>query len=282
LRIPAAETFFAEPWGVAARRMIPNSSPQVAATLLWGPVLGWCTLQLLAESINADAPERVAVDLFESLRLREPFAQAFQALGFAREDGWRAAARIKVVLLAGAEQAADALAAVSEDPEKLEEAAGESVSPDLAGGERVALAPGLWRDPDVRWLAGVHAASDGTEYLVREAYEELLWWLQTPALLRRGPDVKANRETAKQVGLIIEDALATAEAAGYRIDVLMPPAPNPVADDAPSVEELEEADGEVEADVPLPMDLKVEIEDPSAAEEVATKQVVPDLEEPAP
>jgi hypothetical protein len=41
----------------------------------------------------------------------------------------------------------------------------------------------LWRDPDVRWLTGVHEAQ-GHAYLVREPYEELLWWLLMPSLLR--------------------------------------------------------------------------------------------------
>jgi glycosidase len=286
LRIPAAEAYFAEPWGGAARRMIPNSNPQVAATLVWGPVLGWCALQLLAESISlvssADSPERVAVDLFDSLRLREPFAQAFQALGFAREEGWRAAARIKVVLLADSgagreEEAADG---------GSEEATGEFVRPELAGDERVALAPGLWRDPDVRWLTGVHAADDGTEYLVREAYEELLWWLQAPTLLRLGPDAKANRETAAQIGMIIEDALLTAEAAGYRIDALMPAVAIP-ATEAIAEEVLAEENPEgviEEADILQPVDLEMETEEDAAAEELAevvSSEVVADSKEPA-
>ena len=69
---------------------------------MWGPVLGWCVLELLAESIDAENPERMALDLFDRLRLREPFAQAFGALGFEGEEGWRVAARIKVVLLSEA------------------------------------------------------------------------------------------------------------------------------------------------------------------------------------
>jgi len=284
LRIPAAEAFFAEPWSVAARRMIPNSSPQVAATLLWGPVLGWCAVQLLAESIDPDSSAQVAVDLFDSLRLREPFAQAFQALGFAREEGWRAAARIKVVLLvaAGAGRAKETAVPAGERLEKFEEAAAEFVKPELGGGERVVLAQGLWHDPDVRWLTGVHAADDGTEYLVRESYEELLWWLQVPSLLRLGPDAKANRETASQMGVIVDDALLTAEAAGYRVDALLPPAPIPVeegiAEEAPAAEEQEEAvtESESEADVPQPVDLKME------TEEAEDDEVVADLQEPAP
>ena len=69
---------------------------------MWGPVLGWCALELLAESIDPVEPERAALDLFDRLRLREPFAHAFAALGFEGEEAWRVAARIKVLLLTGA------------------------------------------------------------------------------------------------------------------------------------------------------------------------------------
>jgi hypothetical protein len=69
---------------------------------MWGPVLAWCALQLLAESIDPDHPETVALDIFDRLRLRDPFAKAFTALGIDGETGWRVAARIKVVLLTGA------------------------------------------------------------------------------------------------------------------------------------------------------------------------------------
>jgi hypothetical protein len=102
MRIPAVEALFPAPWTVAARRMLPSPSPQLTATAMWGPVLGWCALELLAESIDAEKPERVALDLFDRLRLREPFAQAFAALGFEGEEGWRVAARVKVGLLTGA------------------------------------------------------------------------------------------------------------------------------------------------------------------------------------
>jgi hypothetical protein len=86
------EALFPAPWTAAARRMLPSPSPQLTATAMWGPVLGWCVLELLAESIDAENPERVALDLFDRLRLREPFAQAFAALGFEGEEGWRVAA----------------------------------------------------------------------------------------------------------------------------------------------------------------------------------------------
>ena len=52
MRMPAVEALFPAPWTAAARRMLPSPSPQFTATEMWGPVLGWCALQLLAESID--------------------------------------------------------------------------------------------------------------------------------------------------------------------------------------------------------------------------------------
>jgi hypothetical protein len=50
----------------------------------------WCVLELLAESIDAEKPEHAALDLFDRLRLREPLAHSFLALGF---KGRKAGAR---------------------------------------------------------------------------------------------------------------------------------------------------------------------------------------------
>jgi len=249
MRVPALESLFPVPWTVAARRVLPSSSPQFTATAMWGPVLGWCVLELLAESIDPEEPQRVALDLFDRLRLREPFAQAFGALGFEGEEGWRVAARIKVLLLTvsgvlkrevAAEAPAPAAsvetpAAVSpgdkaEPAVEAESAApaagsGDAVSsePEAAGDERVALLPELWLDADVRWLTGVHEA-EGHAYLVREPYEELLWWLLMPSLLRLAGQTAPSRAAIEEVSRTIDEALATAEAAGYRIDALLSPA----------------------------------------------------------
>jgi hypothetical protein len=219
---------------------------------MWGPVLGWCALELLAESVDAENPERVALDLFDRLRLREPFAQAFAALGYEGEEGWRAAARIKVVLLTGAgvgkpeEASAEAgPEVVSDEPAtsqettipSFEEAASEPAhhEPEAGeaagfGDERVSLSPALWLDPDVRWLTCVHE-TQGHAYLVREPYAELLWWLLMPSLLRLAGEPALDRAAAEKMSKTIEDALASAEAAGYRIDALLGPAVEPEAGD---------------------------------------------------
>jgi hypothetical protein len=213
---------------------------------MWGPLLGWCVLQLLAESIDPEAPERMALDLFDRLRLREPFAKSFSALGFEGEEGWRVAARIKVVLLSEAgigkeearakaetEQAAEDDAAISAfdaespaagvAPAGSDVAAAEQVTTAgqaTAEVERVALSPVLWRDPDVRWLTGVHEAK-GHAYLVRERYEELLWWMLMPSLLRLAGQAALDRAAIREMGRIVDEALESAEAAGYRIDALL-------------------------------------------------------------
>jgi hypothetical protein len=80
----------------------------------------------------------------------------------------------------------------------------------------------LWLDPDVRWLTGVHEA-DGHAYLVRESYEELLWWLQMPSLLRVASELVPNRAEIDAMGRSVEEALAAAEAVGYRVDLLIGP-----------------------------------------------------------
>jgi hypothetical protein len=252
LRIPAVEELFPAPWTAAARRVLPSPSPQLTATAIWGPVLGWCALELLAESIDVANPGGIALDLFDRLRLREPFAQALAALGFEGEEAWRVAARVKVLLLAGAsagkplekpaeasfaapapdvaaskpvtapkgsKAASKASAAASNVPAtpELIEVAGQPAAPSPA------LWPTLWLDPDVRWLTGVHEA-EGHDYLVRELYEELLWWLQLPSLLRLAGEAVPSRAVIEQMGGSIDEALASAESAGYRVDLLYGPA----------------------------------------------------------
>ncbi|MGD0730001.1 MAG: alpha-amylase family glycosyl hydrolase [Terracidiphilus sp.] len=266
LRLPAIEALFPVPWTVAARRVLPSPSPQFTATAMWGPVFAWCVLGLLAESIDAENPQRVALDLFDCLRLREPFAKSFAALGFEAEEGWRVAARIKVVLLSEAgigkpqqasappepapvEEEIDSSSGLNEDriegtlqpaqdqpgvlaPEKASPGISEGAEPlpqttepapsepVQAADEKIALSADLWLDPDVRWLCGVHQAQ-GHSYLVREPYEELLWWLLMPSLLRLAGETKFDRKAAEEMSRTVEEALATAEAADYRIDALL-------------------------------------------------------------
>ena len=246
MRIPALEALSPAPWSGAARKVLPSPSPQRTATAMWGPVLAWTALEMLAESIDAEKPEPVALELFDRLRLREPFARAFANLGFEGEESWRAAARIKVVLLTEAELAKRGPEEAAEKHIPNEQASGhglsradqgrsssdsepasaregspsEAAKPEFPPG----LPANLWNDPDVRWLTGAHE-SDGIRYIVRESYEELLWWMLMPSLLRLAGESAPSRATVDGLSRTVKDALAAAEAAGYRIDALTNPAP---------------------------------------------------------
>jgi glycosidase len=288
MRIPAIEALFPVPWSTAARRMLPSPSPQLTATAIWGPVLAWCVLELLAESIDAEKPEPIALDLFDRLRLREPFAQVFTALGFEGEEAWRVAARVKVGLLTGAgagrpEETAPATGAEDKIREEASDNQSEVIEHDHANSAEIPVVsvqasehdfsraattspslldlapeeeaqlfpPALWLDSDVRWLTGVHRAGP-QEFLVRESYEELLWWLLMPSLLRLAGEttpsrIAADRTAVQAMSMSIEKALAATEAAGYRVDLLMPQAaaeePSPEA--APAVEPAAGAVAEV-------------------------------------
>ncbi|MFZ1012539.1 MAG: alpha-amylase family glycosyl hydrolase, partial [Terracidiphilus sp.] len=102
MQISVTEAFFPAPWPAAARRVLPSPSPRNTAIALWGPVFAWCVLDCAAAVIDPENQHRTALELFDRLRLREAFARAFRTLGVEGEECWRAAARIKVLLLARA------------------------------------------------------------------------------------------------------------------------------------------------------------------------------------
>ncbi len=225
LRIPCLEVANPTPWPAAARRVLPSASPLTASTTLWAPVLALCILQTLAESLtesidtpNLDPqrPAQAALALFDRLRLREPLAKAFQALGMEGDGAWRAAARIKLLLLVESHAEAD------------------TAETDLP---RI-LPNDLWQDHDLRWITGVHE-SEGHDYIVREPYEELLWFLSLPTLLHLAVE-PAHYDVILSAQIEeIEESLADLEAAGYRLDKLIAPHPieEPVEDPIHPIEE---------------------------------------------
>jgi glycosidase len=289
MRIPLIEAAFPTPWTAAARRVLPSPSPNVTATAIWGPVLAWCVLELLAEAVDASQPEKVALDLFDRLRLREPFARAFAALGFEGEAAWRVAARIKVALLSGAGVGAEvdegleeveeleAIGAAEEEglkaePQEVAEAEDVVIEEDraeAADGERVTLSPALWLDPDVRWLTGVHEAG-GHSYVVREPYEELLWWLMMPSLLRIAGVTVVDRVALAEMDKKIAEALETAELAGYRIDGLLGTAKTEEAAEG-EADAAEDEAAEVAAVERGNAKSPIIVETPMAAEEIEDK-----------
>ena len=258
MRILVVEGLFNKPWTAAARRVLPSPSPQLTATAMWGPIFAWCALETLAESIDPDKHQQIALDIFDRLRMREPLAKAFNALGFEGEAGWRAAARIKVVLLAeagvgkqehlrkAAEQDQDSSTKAEEKKELKARTDKEAVLSPKSGREEEATAdratplpPALWSDPDVRWLTGAHEADDFT-YLVREPYEELLWWLQIPSLLHLAGEPAPSKAETERMSKSVEEALAAAAAANYRVDLLIGTDKKKSAEPVPEAREPED------------------------------------------
>jgi hypothetical protein len=238
MRIPVVEALFTEPWTAAARRVLPSPSPQMTATAMWAPIIAWCALETLADSIDIEHPEQVALEVFDQLRLRKPLAEAFASLGFEGEAGWRAAARIKVVLLAQMEAAKPQSAATTENTRAAEDKLGSRAAlvaaKEGARAEKSATPPPvqpsivvgiprvLWSDPDVRWLSGLHDAGEYS-YLVQEPFEELLWWLQMPALLRLAGQASTSKADVQDVSKGIQESLAEAKRAMYRLQNLLEP-----------------------------------------------------------
>jgi glycosidase len=229
--IPALESLFPMPWTAGARRLLPSLSPELIATAIWGPVLSWCVLELLAESIDAEKPERAALDLFDGLRLREPLAHSFLALGLKGDESWRATARIKVALLV--EAGVFATEASSTPPERGEgvpidgvaaSTTATSAAPAKAPREQKratpALSPILWQDADARWLTGVHEAQ-GHTYFVKESYDELIWWLQLPDLIKLAGESMPDRSAIAELSEMIKETLEAAASAAYNLDAFL-------------------------------------------------------------
>jgi hypothetical protein len=167
--------------------------------------------------------------------LREPLGHAFEALGFEGEEAWRVAARIKVALLV------EAKVFTTEDE------AVPSAKPVIP-----VLSPALWQDPDVRWLTGAHEA-EGRWYFIKEAYEELLWWLQLPALCKMA-ETKAPASEAHAMAKAIAEAVEAAKRAGYSIDTLLAESEavtaTRIAPEAPKEMDVDGAKGVKEKELP--------------------------------
>jgi glycosidase len=181
----------------AHHSILPSDVPQS-----WAPHLALGMIGALAISIHHGQPAQAALDLFDRLRLREPLAKSFQSLGIEGEEAWRVAARIKVLLLIEAQ-------AQPEPDETTSEPIPQPILPS-----------NLWQDPDVRWLTGIHP-SEGHEYIIRESYETLLWFLMLPTLFHLAAEPAPDPVIVSALVEEIEESLANLESADYRLDKLL-------------------------------------------------------------
>jgi glycosidase len=185
--------------------VLPSSSSELHPGVVWGPVLAYVVLQGIAQSLEPKETEATALALFDRLRLREPLARAFSGGGEITEDGWRAAARVRLAFLGQT--------LISAKPAK-------------AGAEEAfaGLPRGIWEDGDARWLLKVNEAG-GEWYFNKELHQQILWWTQLPDLLQIATPVApsvdkkkpAPRPTIQTIDQRIQDACEQAEEAGFRI-----------------------------------------------------------------
>jgi glycosidase len=155
-----------------ASLVLPSSGSTLTPILSQGPALAWIVLDTMAESIPA-----TAIDLFDRLRLREPLARAFSGGGDIQEDGWRAAARVRLAFMIP----------------MLTQTRATKAAESFAG-----LPNEFWKDADARWLLGVHEAG-GEWYFNKESHEQMLWWTQLPALLQSADaEISSKKDAAKK------------------------------------------------------------------------------------
>ncbi len=198
LGLPALERKFAQAWPPDACAVLPSSRAAVAECIpTWGAVLAWCALEALGWMKDAADPRHTAGELFDTLRLREPLAESFSALGLTGEERWRAAARVRAAL---------AHAAWGPGAETVPERS---------------VAPLSWvHDPDVAWLIGVNEY-EGVRYFNKEAFERLLWWMALPTLLEVASAPEKESARLNLVERELQSRVRAAAEAGYRVEALL-------------------------------------------------------------
>jgi len=179
LRLPCMERIFSTAWPPAVRDMLPSNEPGVHLQQTWAPVLAWVVLRSLPTP-------NIRAALFDKLQMRSALADIFSSMGMEGENTWRAAARVRILLW-------------------QEDTPSATINTEE-----------FWVDPDVQWLAGVNQAS-GKTYFNKEQFEELLSWLQLPALLEIA---QQEADESRSIGEL-EDAVSStcraAEDAGYEL-----------------------------------------------------------------
>jgi hypothetical protein len=180
--IPSLAQSISTDWPAEARRMLPGRKPGSQADQAWAPLLAWVVLRSLQ-------PAGDMVSLFDRIEMRAALADIFAAFGMEGEAKWRAAAQVRMLL-----SRADTAVSVR--------------------------SKSFWDDPDVRWLAGVNTAS-GITYIHREQFEELLAWLQLPALIKIAQQKSGQARSIADLEAAFAAACEAAHAAGYQLDAYL-------------------------------------------------------------
>ena len=181
-KLPLLAGSFTADWPAKSRPVLPTGRTETRQLRTWAPIVAWILLREL--------PGRDPADTFDRLLLRHGLADVFASLGLEGDARWQAAAQVRLLLSKPA-QTVDAL-----------------------GSEA------LFRDADARWLAGVNE-SDGTAYVNKERFDELVTWLQVPALLRIAGEPSGSGSTDLEER--VNRALSGIKQAGYELDPYLHP-----------------------------------------------------------
>ena len=174
-----------------APRLIPGVAAAGEHHLApWATALAFTVLRHLTPSGKA------AAALFDSLQIRWALAEIFSGLGLHDGETWRAAAHVRVLL-----------AHTGSEVET-----GNSLT-----------SPGLWSDPDARWIAAVSEAN-GITYFNKEASEELFCLLEIPGILTALGKGVPPTQIADKLSRHFAAMASAARSAGYNLDLYLHPA----------------------------------------------------------
>jgi glycosidase len=183
LQLPRMGRDFSTAWPHAVGYMLPSHEPRVPSEQAWAPILAWMVLQSLPVV-------GVRTKIFDEFHLRSALAEIFASMGVDKQQIWRIAARIRILLL-------------------LEDMPEISIT-----------STAFWADPDVRWLTGVHEAF-GETYINQEQFEELLCWLQLPSLLKVGEPETQDEISLQEIERAVSRTCKEMKDAGYNLSTYL-------------------------------------------------------------
>jgi len=178
--LPLLAQSFSSDWPAKSRPVLPGKKASTRLERTWAPVLAWIVLRSFPWQGDRTEP-------FDRLLLRSALAEIFASMGMDGEAKWQAAAQVRVLL------------------------SRPSAEPDAIRTEV------FFRDPDVRWLAGVNQVS-GITYFNKEQFEELLTWLQLPALIEIAQKHSSQAAGIAEIEASVAAAREAAQAAGYNLE----------------------------------------------------------------
>ncbi len=201
-RLPLLAQSFTADWPARSRPVLPGATPETRQLRTWAPILAYILLRDLPWTAEP-GHSNPALAHFDRLLLRSALSDLFASLGMQGEARWQAAAQVRLLLTTKAAA-----------PHAIRSSA-------------------LFTEPDARWLAGVNQSEDHT-WFNKEQFDELLTWLQLPALLDLAAKPTPDSAVLQQLEEAVETARKAAEIAGYNLDRFVAPARTPTGNSIPT------------------------------------------------